>query len=232
MIDVYYWPTANGRKIAIMLEEVGLPYRIIPVDFTRGGTTTPEFLRINPNAKIPAIIDNEVKGGGSVTLFESAVILQYLAEKSGKLLPSDVAGRYTVLKWLVFQAASIGPMMGQLAHFHDYAREQIPYALNRYLRETERLYRVLEGRLGESRYLGGAEFSIADIATWTWIMPTRQEQRWEDWPNIKRWHDTVGARPGLQRGNRVRLDLQSIGAQRLTDEQWNALYGWQQAPRG
>jgi GST-like protein len=231
MIDVYYWPTSNGRKITIMLEEAGLPYNIIPVNFTRGGAQTPEFLRINPNGKIPAIIDNDVTGGGSLTIFESAAILQYLAEKSGKLLPTDVIGKYNVLKWLIFQAANVGPLMGQFAHFHDYAKEQITYALNRYGRETERLYRVLEGRLGEAPYLAGENFSIADISTWTWIAPSRQEQRWEDWPNLKRWHDVVGARPAVQRGNSVRLDLQGIGPQRLDEAQWNGLYGWQQAPR-
>lgn len=229
MIDVYYWPTANGRKITIALEELALAYNIVPVNMRNGSTHRPEFMKINPNAKIPAIIDHDVAGG--LILFESVVILQYLAEKTGKLMPTDTKGRYEVLKWLVFQAANIGPMFGQLAHFHDYAREKFTYALNRYGRETERLYGVLERRLTESEYLGGPEFSIADIASWTWIMPARQEQRWEDWPMLKRWHDAVGKRPAVQRGNTVRLDLQQIGAQQLSDEEWNALYAWQQAPR-
>jgi GST-like protein len=231
MIDVYYWPTVNGRKVTIMLEETGLPYKILPVDPTRGATRAADFLRINPNGKIPAIVDDAPLGGDRLAIFESAVILQYLAEKSGQLMPADLAGRYEVLKWLAFQAANIGPMMGQFAHFHDYARENIQYAINRYGSETERLYGVLERRLAEMPYLAGATFSIADIATWTWIMPARQEQRWTDWPNLKRWHDAVGARPGVIRGNAVRLDLQGIGAQRLDEEQWQSLYGWQQAPR-
>jgi GST-like protein len=231
MIDVYYWPTVNGRKITIALEEIGLPYRIIPVDPTRGEAGRLEFLRINPNGKIPAIVDDDAPGGRDVVIFESGAILQYLAEKSGKLMPTDTAGRYDVIKWLFFQAANVGPIMGQLAHFHDYAREKIQYALNRYGSETERLYRVLDHRLRDSRHVAGDQFTIADIAIWTWIMPARQEQRWEDWPSLKRWHDAVAARPGVIRGNAVRLDLQGIGAQRLDDAQWNLLYGWQQAPR-
>jgi GST-like protein len=230
VIDVYYWPTVNGRKVTIMLEEIEQPYNIIPINIRRGEAASPDYLRINPNGKIPAIVDRDTRGGNLV-VYESAVILQYLAEKSGKLMPQDLASRYEVLKWLVFQAANIGPMMGQLAHFHDYAREKIPYALNRYGRETERLYGVLEKRLAKYPYLAGDEFSIADIASWTWIMPARQEQKWESWPNLRRWHDAVAARPGVQRGNAVRLDLQGIGAQRLSDEEWNTLYGWQQAPR-
>lgn len=231
MIDVYYWPTVNGRKVTIALEEVGLPYRVIPVNPTRGETGRPDFLKINPNGKIPVIVDHDAPGAGRIVIFESGAILQYLAEKSGKLMPTELAGRYEVIKWLVFQSANIGPMMGQFAHFHDYAREKIQYALNRYGRETERLYRVLDDRLRESQYVAGDDFSIADISIWTWIMPARQEQRWEDWPSLKRWHDAVAARPAVIRGNRVRLDLQGIGAQRLDDEQWNILYGWQQAPR-
>ena len=232
MIDVYYWPSLNGRKITIMLEEVGLPYNIIPVDFTRGATKTPEFKRLNPNAKLPVIVDRDVPDGDGIVVFESAVILQYLAEKSGKLMPADPRGRYAVLSWLIFQAANVGPLMGQFAHFHDYAVEKIPYAINRYGRETERLYGVLESRLSEVPYLAGEEFSIADISTWTWIAPGRQEQKWEDWPNLKRWHDTIGARPAVQKGNAIRLDLQKIGPQKLDDEQRKSLFGWQQASPG
>ena len=231
MIDVYYWPTVNGRKIPIMLEEVGLPYTIIPVDFTRGQSKAEDYLRINPNGKIPAIIDHDALGGGSITLFESAVILHYLAEKSGKLLPADPKGRYEVMKWLVFQAANIGPLFGQMAHFHDYAPVKIDYAINRYTAETIRLYGVLERRLEESEFLAGPDYSIADIGTWTWIMPQRQEQKWEDWPAIHRWHQTIGARPAVQKGNHVRTDLQSIGVQQLTEEQRYHLYGWQQKGR-
>lgn len=229
MIDLYFWPSNNGRKIPIMLEEVGLPYSIFVIDFTRGASLTPEYLRINPYGKIPAIIDRDPPGGGSLTLFETAVILQYLAEKTGKLLPPDVQARYTVLKWLAFTVTGLGPMIGQLAHFHEYAREQIPYAVNRYASEVERAYRVLEGRLAESAYLGGSEFSIADISAWTRIRPERQMQHWDKWPNLKRWYDAVGARPAVQRGNNVRLDLrEGMGAMKLDDQQFDTLFGWQQ----
>lgn len=229
MIHVYYWPTVNGRKITIALEEMGLSYRIRLVNMRKGETTSRVYLAVNPNGKIPALVDDDVDG---LVIFESAAILQYLAEKSGKLLPTDTKGRYDVLKWLVFQAATVGPMLGQLAHFHDYARERIPYALNRYLRECDRIYAVLELRLGEAEYLGGPAFSIADISTWTWIQPGRQEQRWEDWPNLWRWHQAIASRPGVQRGNAVMLELQTVGVQKLTDAEFNAIYRWQLAPRG
>jgi GST-like protein len=229
MIDLYYWPTSNGRKMTIALEEMELAYNVIPVSMRNGDTARPEFLRVNPNGKIPAMVDHDVPG---LVLFESVAMLQYLAEKSGRFMPKDLVGRYNVIKWLVFQAASIGPMFGQLAHFHDYAREKFTYALNRYGAEVERLYRVLDTRLGESEYIAGSEYSIADMACWPWIQPARQEQRIEDWPNLKRWHETLAARPGLQRGNAVRLDLQGIGAQTLTDAEWNFLFAWQQKPRG
>jgi GST-like protein len=229
MIDVYYWPSTNGRKIPIMLEEVGLEYNIIPTDFTRGDTQTAEYRRINPIEKIPAIVDHDALGGGRITLFESAVILQYLAEKSGKLLPTEVQSRYTTLKWLLLSVTSLGPMIGQLAHFDEYAREKIPYAINRYAAEVERLYRVFDARLAECEYLGGAEFSIADISAWTRFMPERQRQDWKRWPNLKRWHDTVGSRPAVKRGNAVRIDLRDgPGAARLDDHQFEVLYGWQQ----
>jgi GST-like protein len=230
MIDVYYWPTANGRKVTIALEEAGLPYNIVPVNPWRGDAAKPEFRKINPNGKIPAIADNDPKGGGRAVIFESAAILQYIAEKSGKLMPADTVGRYDVIKWLTFQAASVGPIFGQFAHFHDYARESIQYALNRYGRELERLYGVLDTRLGEAPFLAG-EFSVADIAHWPWIQPARQEQDLANWPNIKRWYEAIAARPAVIRGNAVRNDLQHVGVQKLTDEQWNFLYGWQQAPR-
>jgi GSH-dependent disulfide-bond oxidoreductase len=230
MIDVYYWPTINGRKITIALEEMRLPYNIIPVNPKSGETSSSDFLRVNPNGKIPAIVDH-CAAPERIVVFESAAILQYLADKSGKLMPADLAGRYAVIQWLTFQAANVGPMMGQFAHFHDYAREKIQYALNRYGRETERLYRVIEKRLHESQYIAGDSFSIADVSLWPWIAPARQEQSWHDWPSIKSWHDRIAVRPGVMKGNAVRLDLQPIGVQDLTDKQWNSLYGWQQAPR-
>ena len=225
MIDLYYWPTSNGRKITIMLHEVELPYTIIPVNFKIGEQYAPEFMAINPNSKIPAIVDHEPIGGGApVTVFESAAILIYLAEKSGRLMPQDARGRYEVIKWTVFQAASIGPMFGQMAYFHDYAEPKMPAALERYENEVRRLYTVLERRLGEAAYLAG-NYSIADIAVWPWIQPARQEQRFEDYPSLRRWYDAIAARPAVKTGNAVRLDLQKVGVQTLDEAERKSLYG-------
>ena len=225
MIDLYYWPTSNGRKITIMLHEVALPYTIIPVNFKIGEQYAPDFLAINPNNKIPAIVDPEPIGGGApLAIFESAAILIYLAEKSGRLMPQDARGRYDVIKWTVFQAASIGPMFGQMAYFHDYADPKMPAALDRYENEVRRLYKVLERRLGEADFLAGA-YSIADIAVWPWIQPARQEQRFEDYPNLKRWYDAIAARPAVKTGNAVRLDLQKVGVQTLDEAERKSLYG-------
>jgi GST-like protein len=225
MIDLYYWPTSNGRKITIMLHEVELPYRVIPVNFKIGEQYAPEFLAINPNNKIPAIIDQAPPGGGApITVFESVAILIYLAEKSGRLMPRDPHGRYEVMKWAIFQAASVGPMFGQMAYFHDYAEPKMPAALDRYENEVRRLYKVLERRLGEAEYLAG-DYSIADIAVWPWIQPARQEQRFEDYPNLKRWYDAVAARPAVKVGNAIRLDLQKVGVQTLDEAERRSLYG-------
>ncbi len=225
MIDLHYWPTSNGRKITIMLHEVELPYKIVPVNFKIGEQYAPDYLAINPNNKIPAIVDHEPIGGGApLTIFESVAILIYLAEKSGRLMPADARGRYEVIKWAVFQAASIGPMFGQMAYFHDYAEPKMPAALDRYANEVRRLYKVLDRRLGEAAYLAG-DYSIADIAVWPWIQPTRQEQRFADYPNLKRWHDGIAARPAVKTGNAVRLDLQKVGVQTLDDAERKSLYG-------
>ena len=225
MIDLYYWPTSNGRKITIMLHEVALPYTIIPVNFKIGEQYAPEFLRINPNSKIPAIVDRDPAGGGEpIAVFESVAILIYLAEKSGRLMPQDARGRYEVIKWAVFQAASIGPMFGQMAYFHDYAEPSMPAALDRYENEVRRLYTVLESRLGEADYLAG-DYSIADVAVWPWIQPARQEQRFEDYPNLTRWYDAIAARRAVRTGNAVRLDLQKVGAQTLDEAERRSLYG-------
>ena len=225
MIDLYYWPTSNGRKITIMLHEVELPYTIIPVNFKIGEQYAPDYLAINPNNKIPAIVDHDPIGGGApLTIFESVAILMYLAEKSARLMPQDARGRYEVTKWAIFQAASIGPMFGQMAYFHDYAEPKMPAALDRYENEVRRLYGVLERRLGESEYLAG-DYSIADIAVWPWIQPARQEQRFEDYPNLKRWYDAIAARPAVKIGNAVRLDLQKVGVQTLDEAERRSLYG-------
>jgi GSH-dependent disulfide-bond oxidoreductase len=225
MLDLYYWPTSNGRKITIMLHEVELPYNIIPVNFKIGEQYAPDFLKINPNSKIPAIVDHDPIGGGEpLAIFESVAILIYLAEKTGRLMPRDARGRYQVMTWAIFQAASVGPMFGQMAYFHDYAEPRMPAALDRYENEVRRLYKVLDRRLGEAEYLAG-DYSIADIAVWPWIQPARQEQRFEDYPNLKRWYDAVAARPAVHIGNSVRLDLQKVGVQSLSAIERKSLYG-------
>ncbi|AFY34367.1 glutathione binding-like protein [Calothrix sp. PCC 7507] len=200
MIELYYWTTPNGHKITIFLEEVGLPYTIIPVNIGAGDQFKPEFLKISPNNRIPAIIDNEpVNGGEPITVFESGAILLYLAEKTGKLIPQDIRGRVQVLEWLFWQMAGLGPMAGQNHHFNAYAPEKIEYAINRYVKETGRLYAVLNKQLAEREFVAG-DYSIADIATYPWIVPyERQSQNLDDFPNLKRWFETIKARPATIR---------------------------------
>ena len=225
MLDLYFWPTSNNKKVTIMLHEVELPYHLTFVDFTRGKTHDDWVLRLNPNAKLPVLVDPDGPGGKPLTVFESGAILMYLAEKTGKLMPQDAAARWEVTQWVFFQSASIGPMFGQLAHFDDYAAERIPYAVDRYLNEVRRLYKVLERRLGESPSVGGSTYSIADIMCWPWIQPARQHQTWDEFPALTRWHDTVGARPAVQAGFKVGTELQKPGAIALDEDQRKALYG-------
>ncbi|BAY07075.1 glutathione binding-like protein [Calothrix sp. NIES-2098] len=200
MIDLYYWTTPNGHKITIFLEEVGLPYNIIPVNIGAGDQFKPEFLKIAPNNRIPAIVDNEPVGGGEpISVFESGAILLYLAEKTGKLIPQDVRKRVEVLQWLFWQMAGLGPMAGQNHHFSQYAPEKIDYAINRYVKETGRLYAVLNKRLADREFVAG-EYSIADIAAYPWIVPyENQRQNLEDFPNLKRWFEAIKARPATIR---------------------------------
>jgi GST-like protein len=204
MIDLYTWGTPNGRKVSVMLEECGLPYRVHKIDISKGDQFSPEFVAINPNSKIPAIVDPDGPKGRKMTLFESGAILIYLADKTGKFLTKDAYDRYIVLQWLMFQMGGVGPMFGQAHHFMRNAKEQVPYGIERYGNETKRLYGVMNRRLGEAEYLAGAEYSIADIATYPWV--ARHE--WhrvalEDFPNVKRWFDTIGARPAVARGMAV-----------------------------
>ena len=211
MIDLYYWPTPNGHKIAIMLEEAGLAYNVRPVNILRAEQFTPEFLAISPNNKIPAIVDDAGPGGAPLALFESGAILQYLAEKTGKLIPADAVGRYRVIEWLTFQVASVGPMFGQCGHFLGYAPEKIPYAIDRYRNETLRLYGVMDRRLADEHYLAGP-LSIADVATWPWI-----HVRWlhqieiSQFPNVERWYRELAERPGFVRGAALLEDVMKIG---------------------
>lgn len=203
MIDLYTWKTPNGRKISVMLEETGLPYRVHPIDIGRDEQFSEEFLRINPNNKIPAIVDPDGPDGKPITLFESGAILVYLAGKTGKLLPTDTRGKYIALQWLMFQMGGVGPMFGQVHHFLRAAPEEVPYAIERYTKEKDRLYGVLDQRLGEVEYLAG-EYSIADIATYPWV--SRHDWQKTDlnrYPNVQRWYETIGARPAVQRGMAV-----------------------------
>ena len=207
MIDLYYWTTPNGHKITIFLEETGLPYTIRPVNIGRGEQFAPEFLRISPNNRIPAIVDHAPADRGEpLALFESGAILQYLAEKTGRFLPADLRGRCECLQWLYWQMANLGPMAGQTHHFRIYATEKIPYAIDRYVRETGRLYAVLDRRLADREYIAGP-YTIADMASYPWIRPERQGQNLDDFPHLKRWHAAVALRPAVARAYAVAAKL-------------------------
>ncbi len=201
MIELYYWTTPNGHKITMFLEEAELPYTIIPVNIGTGDQFKPEFLKIAPNNRIPAIIDREPADGGEpISVFESGAILLYLAEKAGKLIPNNIRDRTEVLQWLFWQMGGLGPMAGQNHHFSQYAPEKIPYAINRYVNETARLYAVLNKRLSDREFVAGNNYSIADIAIYPWIVPyERQGQKLEDFPHLKRWFETIQARPATIR---------------------------------
>lgn len=205
-IEVFTWPTPNGHKVHIMLEELGLAYRVHAVDIAKGDQFSPEFLKISPNNKIPAIIDPEGPAGRQIALFESGTILLYLAAKTGRLMPDDPRGRSTTLQWLMFQMANVGPMLGQAHHFNVYAAERLPYAVERYTKEANRLYGVLEARLGESAHLGGAEYGIADIATFPWVnnlvgfYGAGELVGIADFANVQRVLKSFMARPAVARG--------------------------------
>jgi GSH-dependent disulfide-bond oxidoreductase len=201
VINLYYWPTPNGHKITMFLEETQLAYQLVPVNIKTGQQFTPEFLAISPNNRMPAIVDTEpTDGGGPISIFESGAILLYLAEKTGQLLPRDLRGQQSVRQWLFWQVAGLGPMAGQNHHFGSYALEQLPYAVDRYVNETNRLYGVLDRRLTQAPYLGGTDYSIADIATYPWIVPwQRQRQDLNDFSALKRWFEGIAVRPATIR---------------------------------
>ncbi len=223
-IEVWTWPTPNGHKVHIALEELGLAYKVVPVNIGAGEQFRPEFLAITPNHRIPAIVDPDGPGGKPLRLFESGAILIYLAEKAGALIPKDPAARYACLQWLMFQMGGVGPMFGQYGHFNNYAPEKIPYAMERYAKEVQRLHRVLEKRLSEAPYLAGADYSIADIATFPWLrFPERRGVNLDDFPNVRRWHDAVAARPAVQRGVEVLSERQRRGS--ITDAERENLFG-------
>lgn len=200
MIELHYWTTPNGHKITIFLEEAEVEYRIVPVNISAGDQFKPEFLRISPNNRIPAMVDTApADGGAPIRIFESGAILQYLAEKTGRFLPADVRGRFEVMQWLFWQVGGLGPMAGQNHHFVQYAPERIPYAMDRYVDETQRLYGVLDNRLLDREFIAGG-YSIADMASYPWIVPHQnQRQRLQDFPHLKRWFETIRARPAVQR---------------------------------
>jgi GST-like protein len=201
MIELYYWPTPNGHKITLFLEESGLAYEIHPVRLGAGDQFKPEFLAFSPNNRMPAIIDRAPADGGEpLSVFESGAVLMYLAEKSGRFMPRDLRGRKTVMEWLFWQVGGLGPMAGQNHHFVQYAPEQLPYAISRYVNETNRLYGVLERRLAQHAYLAGEDYTIADMASYPWVVPwKRQRQNLDDFPNLKRWFEGIAARPATQR---------------------------------
>ncbi len=204
MIDLYTWTTPNGRKVSIMLEECGLPYNVHKIDIGKGDQFTPEYVAINPNSKIPTMVDSNGPDGKSITLFESGAILIYLAQHYQKFLPPDWHQLYHVFEWLMFQMGGVGPMFGQTHHFLRAAPEQVPYAINRYKKETDRLYGVMDKELAKREHLAGNFYSIADIATYPWV--ARYEWHKTDlnqFPNVKRWFDEIGKRPAVQRGMAV-----------------------------
>ena len=224
MIEAWTWPTPNGHKVHIALEELGLPYKVIPVNIGAGEQFKPEFLALTPNHRIPAIIDPDGPGGKRIELFESGAILIYLAEKTGRLMPTDPIEHYTCLQWLMFQMAGVGPMFGQYNHFAAYAPEKLPYAIERYSNEVKRLHRVLDKRLSEAVYLAGDEYSIADIATFPWIRNAdRRGIDLAEYPSVKRWHDEIAARPAVIRGVEVLSEKQRKGT--MTDAEREVMFG-------
>ncbi len=222
-LHLYSWPTPNGQKPFVMLEELGLPYALHPVDITKGDQHEPGYLRISPNGKIPALVDMQGPGGREISLFESGAILIYLAEKTGKLLPGNPRERYEALAWLLFQVGSIGPMLGQAHHFLVFAEEKIPYGMERYAKEARRLYGVMDRRLGEAPYFAGAEYSIADIAMFAWTMTFANIGiDISDHPNVREWLQRVAARDAVRRGMRVLAEKQH----EMSAEAKSMLSGW------
>ncbi len=223
VIELYSWPTPNGHKVHIMLEETGLPYEVHAVDIGAGAQFDKAFLAISPNNRIPAIVDTESADGKPLSVFESGAILLYLAEKTGKFLPKDQRGRYEVIQWLMFQMGGIGPMLGQVHHFRAYAPEPIPYAIDRYTKEAGRLYGVVDRRLADRPFIAG-EYSIADMAIFPWLRSwERQGVNIADYPNLRRWFDTIAGRPAVERGVKVLSDLSRSGP--MDEKQREILFG-------
>ncbi|MBI2509942.1 MAG: glutathione S-transferase N-terminal domain-containing protein [Betaproteobacteria bacterium] len=226
MIDAYTWPTPNGHKVHIMLEETGLEYRVHAVNIREGDQFKPGFLKISPNNRIPAIVDYEGPGGRPFSLFETGAILLYLASKTGKLLPRDMEARWTCVQWLMWQMGGVGPMFGQANHFRRYSKEKIQYAVDRYTNEANRLTRVLDKRLGEARYVAGKDYSIADISIFPWYRGAENRGvNLGDYPNVKRWFDEINARPAVQRGVKVLAEVQAANQAPHSDKSWEIMFG-------
>ena len=233
MIDLYFWMTPNGYKVTIMLEELGWKYNVIPINIGKGDQFKPDFLKISPNNRMPALVDHEGPGGKPISVFESGAMLMYLAEKAGfQFMPQDMRRRYDVIQWLMFQMASVGPMLGQAHHFRRYAPEKIEYAVDRYTNEARRIYGVIDKRAGEAPYLAG-EYSIADMATYPWLRTHNwQGQDLNDFPNLKRWYDSIEARPAVQRGLAVMKDEVERARDQPPDKSsWDILFGKKQFER-
>ena len=224
MIDLHYWPTPNGWKLSIMLEECGLPYRMMPVNIGKGEQFAPDFLAISPNNRMPAIVDHSPVGGGApVAVFESGACLLYLAEKAGQFMPADLRERYAVMQWLMWQIGGLGPMAGQNGHFLLYAPDKIPYAIERYGKEVDRLYGVLDAQLGRTGAYVSGEYSIADMAIFPWVRTHKMQQvTLANFPNVERWYNGLFTRPAVKRGLDVGKDLRANG---LTEEARKALFG-------
>jgi GSH-dependent disulfide-bond oxidoreductase len=224
MIELHYWTTPNGHKITMFLEETGLPYRIVPVRIGAGDQFKPEFLAIAPNNRIPAIIDHEpADGGAPISIFESGAILLYLAEKIGRFIPTDLRARVDVLQWLFWQMAGLGPMAGQNHHFGLYAPEKLPYAIDRYVNETNRLYGVLNKRLADRPFIAG-DYSIADMAAYPWIVPyERQRQNLDNFPHLKRWFNVIRERPATVRAYELAKEISSQNV--MTEDAKKILFG-------
>lgn len=227
MIDLYYWPTPNGHKITLFLEEAGLPYRIHPVDIGAGAQFEPDFLAISPNNKMPAIVDTEpADPGAPVSVFESGAILLYLAEKTGRFLPADPRGRITTLEWLFWQMAGLGPMTGQYGHFSVYAPEKIPYAIERYTREVRRLLGVLDARLAGRAFIAGDDYTIADMAAYPWIDAYDSAPLdMAPFPEVRRWHAAIAARPATQRAYALAKQVNPDAGKPMSDAQKAVLFG-------
>ena len=227
MIDLYYWPTPNGHKVTLFLEEAGLEYRIHPVNIGTGDQFKPEFLAISPNNKMPAIVDPTPAGGGApLSVFESGAILLYLAEKTGKFLSGDPRERVETLEWLFWQMAGLGPMSGQMGHFNVYAPEKIPYAIERYGNEVTRLHGVMDKRLAEREWLAGSAYSIADMASYPWIGAyDKLPPDFAAFPNLQRWHQAIAARPATQRAYALRQQVNPDAGKPLSEEERRHLFG-------